>query len=50
MYLMIWEIWRERNRRIFKKECMSEDAFINRIKDEIILWNMEGAGIPFDPG
>ncbi|KAE8813420.1 hypothetical protein D1007_09424 [Hordeum vulgare] len=50
MYLTIWEISRERNRRIFQKECMSQNAFITKIKDEIILWNMAGAGIPFDPG
>ncbi|KAE8798087.1 hypothetical protein D1007_26701 [Hordeum vulgare] len=45
-----WEIWRERNMCIFQKECMSQSAFITKIKEEIILWNMAGAGIPFDPG
>ena len=48
--LTSWEIWRERNRRIFDKEEMSIVSLVNRIRDEARLWNMAGAQIPFDPG
>lgn len=48
--LTTWEIWRERNRRLFQQEAMHKTALVRKIKDEIRLWNMAGAGIPFDPG
>uniref|UniRef100_A0A453ELE9 Uncharacterized protein n=1 Tax=Aegilops tauschii subsp. strangulata TaxID=200361 RepID=A0A453ELE9_AEGTS len=48
--LIAWELWRERNRRLFQKEAQQKAALIRLIKDEIHLWNMAGAGIPFDPG
>ncbi|XP_071681789.1 uncharacterized protein [Lolium perenne] len=48
--LAAWEIWQERNRRIFQKEELSVEALIVRIRDEAALWNMAGAKIPFDPG
>jgi hypothetical protein len=50
LMLTVWEIWRERNRRIFQHEMLSAAALVARIRDEAILWNMAGAIIPFDPG
>jgi hypothetical protein len=50
MLLAAWEIWKERNRRIFQHEELSVAALVARIRDEAILWNMAGAQIPFDPG
>jgi hypothetical protein len=50
MLLAAWEIWKERNRRIFQHEELSVAALVARIRDEAILWNMAGAKIPFDPG
>jgi hypothetical protein len=47
MLLAAWEIWKERNRRIFQHEELSVAA---RIRDEAILWIMAGVKIPFDPG
>jgi mannosylglycoprotein endo-beta-mannosidase len=48
--LATWEIWRERNRRIFENKELSVEALLVRIQDEAALWNMAGATIPFDPG
>lgn len=50
MQLMSWELWRERNRRIFQQELMEREGFVAKVRDEIHLWNLAGAGIPFDPG
>ena len=48
--LAAWEIWLERNRRIFQREELSVDLLVRRIRDEAVLWNVAGAVIPFDPG
>jgi hypothetical protein len=45
-----WEIWRERNRRIFQNEELSVVALVRRIRDETTLWKLAGASFPFDPG
>ncbi|XBJ25783.1 hypothetical protein VPH35_003355 [Triticum aestivum] len=50
VHMIAWEIWKERNRRIFQKEFLSLESFRRKIRDEIRLWNLAGAGIPFDPG
>ena len=50
LHLASWELLGERNRRIFQDKWMDRRTFVQRLKDEIILWNMAGAGIPFDPG
>lgn len=50
LHLMSWEIWGERNRRIFQHATPEGSAFRQKIKDEIRMWNMAGAGIPYDPG
>ena len=48
--LASWEIWCERNRRIFQKVELSAQALMSRIREEATLWNVAGATIPFDPG
>ncbi|KAM0847321.1 hypothetical protein ACQ4PT_055094 [Festuca glaucescens] len=57
--LICWEIWKERNRRIFKKKELPMTALIVRLKDEAAAWKLAGApiplvdqygGAPFDPG
>ncbi|KAE8776773.1 hypothetical protein D1007_50536 [Hordeum vulgare] len=50
MQLVLWEIWRERNRRLFSNDEKQKNVFLAKLKDEIHHWNMAGAGIPFDPG
>ena len=50
MHLVSWEIWRECNRWIFQDLRMDMRTIVQRLKDEITMWNMAGAGIPFDPG
>jgi mannosylglycoprotein endo-beta-mannosidase len=48
--LSSWEIWRERNRRIFQHEELSVVALVRRIRDEATIWKLAGASFPFDPG
>ncbi|KAM0853990.1 hypothetical protein ACQ4PT_050734 [Festuca glaucescens] len=57
--LVCWEIWKERNRRIFEKKELPMAAMIIRLKDEAAAWKLAGApiplvdqygGAPFDPG
>jgi hypothetical protein len=57
--LICWEIWKERNRRIFEKKELPFTGLLVRIKDEVGVWRLAGApiplvtqygGTPFDPG
>ncbi|KAI5011998.1 hypothetical protein ZWY2020_024132 [Hordeum vulgare] len=48
--LTCWEIWLERNRRIFKKTELPASALITRIRDEEAAWKLAGCPITFDPG
>jgi hypothetical protein len=57
--LVCWELWKERNRRIFDKKELPLPAMISRIKEEAAAWRQSGAplplvavygGTPFDPG
>jgi hypothetical protein len=57
--LICWEIWKERNRRIFNKKELPVQVFIPKVMGEIELWRIAGApiplvaltgGAPFDPG
>jgi hypothetical protein len=50
LLLAVWEIWKERNRRIFQLEELAVDALVERIREKTALWNLVGANIPFDPG
>jgi hypothetical protein len=47
--LASWEIWRERNRRVFQHEELSIVALVRRIRDEASCWKLAGASFPFDP-
>jgi hypothetical protein len=57
--LVCWELWKERNQRIFEKKDRSANAMITKILEEIDVWRTAGApiplvdqmgGTPFDPG
>jgi hypothetical protein len=41
--LVVWEIWKERNRRIFDHKEMATGFLLSRIKDEASLWALAGA-------
>jgi hypothetical protein len=41
--LASWEIWKERNNRIFDRRGASVPSFVNRIKGEVSLWIAAGA-------
>ena len=36
--------------RVFQRARMYVRGLLRIIKDEIKMWNLAGAGIPFDPG
>ncbi len=41
--LVVWEIWKERNRRIFDHKEMATSFLLTKIKDEVGLWVLAGA-------
>jgi hypothetical protein len=41
--LVSWEIWKERNNRIFDRRGASVPSFVNRINGEVSLWIAAGA-------
>jgi hypothetical protein len=41
--LISWEIWKERNARIFRHHFSTSGMVITRIKDEARLWCLAGA-------
>jgi hypothetical protein len=41
--LTIWEIWKERNTRIFDRRETPAPAIISKIKDEATMWSLAGA-------
>jgi hypothetical protein len=41
--LITWEIWKERNARVFNNKASMPAALMQRIKDESKNWIMEGA-------
>ena len=41
--LVAWEIWKERNARIFDRRLSTAEALITKIKDEARLWCAAGA-------
>uniref|UniRef100_I1NKM2 Reverse transcriptase zinc-binding domain-containing protein n=1 Tax=Oryza glaberrima TaxID=4538 RepID=I1NKM2_ORYGL len=41
--LVVWEIWKERNRRIFDHKEMATSFLLTKIKEEVGLWVLAGA-------
>ena len=50
IHMVAWDIWEERNRRVFQQREMTTAQLIRIVREEINLWNLAGAKIPFDPG
>ena len=42
--LVAWEVWRERNRRVFDKIVKPINVLIEHIKNEAKQWNLASAG------
>ncbi|KAF6996655.1 hypothetical protein CFC21_012973 [Triticum aestivum] len=42
MMLISWEIWSERNARVFRKTDVPSMVIINMIKEEVSLWALAG--------
>ena len=43
MLLVSWEIWKERNARVFRNVAVPVGVLVARIKDEMTLWCLAGA-------
>ena len=43
MMLISWEIWSERNARVFRNVAVPPVVIINKIKQEVSLWALAGA-------
>ena len=41
--LVSWEIWKERNGRVFRNESSTAIMIISKIKEEVIMWGFAGA-------
>jgi hypothetical protein len=41
--LVLWEIWKERNARVFQNHANSSTMFVYKIKEEAALWCLAGA-------
>jgi hypothetical protein len=41
--LVSWEIWKERNPRVFSNNASTMAMVIDKIKDEAALWSLAGA-------
>jgi hypothetical protein len=41
--LVVWEIWKERNRRIFDHKEIAVSLLLAKIKEEAGLWALAGA-------
>lgn len=41
--LVVWEIWKERNQRIFDHKEVATSFLLTRIKEEVSLWTLAGA-------
>ena len=43
MMLVAWEIWNERNARVFRNTAAPTTVVITKIKDEASIWARAGA-------
>ena len=43
MMLVSWEIWKERNARIFRNAATPTTIIVTRIKEEAHMWTLAGA-------
>ena len=43
MMLISWEIWKERNARVFRNTAVPVGVIVAKIKDECSLWSLAGA-------
>ena len=43
MMLVVWEIWNERNARVFRNTAAPTTVVIAKIKDEASIWARAGA-------
>jgi hypothetical protein len=43
MILISWEVWKERNTRVFNNKATTAPMLVAKIKDEIALWSLAGA-------
>jgi hypothetical protein len=41
--LISWELWNERNTRIFRNNVSTSSTIVNKIKEERDLWSLAGA-------
>ena len=41
--LVTWEIWKERNARVFRNTASTANMVIDKIKEEAALWGLAGA-------
>jgi hypothetical protein len=41
--LVSWEIWNERNARIFQNNISTSNMFVAKVKEEVALWSLAGA-------
>lgn len=48
--LLCWEVWLERNRRIFHHKELLVAMLIVRIRNKVPTWKLFGCPIPFDLG
>ncbi|PNT61562.1 hypothetical protein BRADI_5g16775v3, partial [Brachypodium distachyon] len=43
--LVLWETWKERNRRMFQNKLRPKEGVLSIIKEEAAVWKQAGAGI-----
>jgi hypothetical protein len=41
--LVSWEIWKERNGRVFRNNASTLSMLVTKIKDEAAIWSLAGA-------
>jgi predicted negative regulator of RcsB-dependent stress response len=41
--LVSWEIWKERNARVFRNNASTLSMLVTKIKDEAVIWSLAGA-------